>query len=163
MRKRTVTVTDKMQRRYRYISGLMRVNDTPMWGELTPLLPTYTRMIEWGWDDSIEFVPYWNPRGMFEFAPGESQKVAVSAWYRPDGKLVMCVFNGQKQSVTVRIALHPGKFPVKLRSFTKTSDMTSPDPVFDEEKTEPEVFPIENGSITIPVRAEDYRLLRFDE
>jgi hypothetical protein len=158
-----VKTAPSMQRRYRYLSGLMRVNDTPLWGELTPALPAYTRMVAWGWDDSVEFIPYWNTKGAFEFSPGEADKVAVSAWYRPDGKLIMCVFNGQKQSATIRITLHPDKCPVKLRSFSKVTDMTSPDPVLDEGKTEPEVFPLQNNALTIPVRPEDYRMLRFDE
>jgi len=158
-----VQIPPSMQRRYRYLSGLMRVNDTPLWGELTPALPAYTRMVEWGWDDSIEFIGYWNSKGAFEFSPGESDKVAVSAWYRPDGKLVMCVFNGQKQPVTVNITLHPEKFPVKLRAFTKALDMTTPDPVLEEGKNAPDSFPIQNNALSIPVRAEDYRMLRFDE
>lgn len=155
--------TPTQQRRFRYLSGLMRVNDVSLWGELTPPVPTYARMIEWGWGDQVEFVPYWNPRGAFEFEPGESNNVAVSAWYRPDGGLLMAVFNGGKAAATVRIRLHPKRFPVALRPFVSAFDMTSPDPVLDEAGTAPETFSVRDNALSVPVRAEDYRLLRFDE
>lgn len=41
--------------------------------------------------------------------------------------------------------------------------MTSPDPVLEEGKTEPDVVPLQNDALQMPVRAEDYRMLRFDE
>jgi len=68
--------------------------------------------------------------------------------------------NSDKESA-VTLKVNPGKFPVKLKEFSKLEDITSPVAVFHPEATEPDIFDYKAGSAKIDMRPRNFRLLIF--
>jgi hypothetical protein len=149
------------QRRMRHLSGLMRVHDTPLWGEMTPN-EVWFRLVDGGYDETVEFIPYWAPEGRITWDAGGRERVVASGWFRPDGKLLVLVFNDTDEPARVRLTLHPDRFPVALPAFTKATDLSSPDPVLDEGETAPPSWEVRDHTVEVEVRARDYRLLRYE-
>jgi len=147
---------------YRHLSGLCWVHDTPLWGEITPI-DIWFKLADWGWDEKVEFIGYWNSGDLFSLDSGGMESVVASLWYRTDGKLVAIIFNDTDKPAKAKLTLNPDKFPVKLKDFTKAVDISSPDEVLEEKKKKSDVFKVQNGSVSVELRARDYRFLMFEE
>jgi len=150
------------QRRDRHLCGLTWVHDTPIWGEIIPV-DVWCRLAEWGWDESVEFVGYWDTKGKFTLDTGGVKNIVASVWYRPDGKLVAIVFNDTDNAARAALKIHRDRFPVTLKNFSRAIDISSPDEVLDEGKKESDTFPVQDYSVTVDLRPRDYRFLMFEE
>ncbi len=154
-------------KRFRYITGLMLLHDVPFWGEFyacgvkgDPQIPWFKRA-KWGYDESVQFIPYWDTKGMIELITPEKQEIVASGWLKPDGELMVILFNNTEKNTTVKLKINPDKFPVKLKNFTLLEDITSPVEVFAPDATEPDIYKYKNGSAEIEMRPRDFRLLIF--
>jgi len=74
---------------------------------------------------------------------------------------MVIVLNNTDKDAVVNLNLHPEKFPVKLKEFSKAEDITSPVVAFNPEATEPDTYDCKAGSARIDMRPRDFRLLIF--
>jgi len=151
-------------KRMRHSTGLMLVHDTPFWGEFYGCgvkEDPWVKRARWGYDDKVTFIPYWDSRGILEVESPDTTNIVASAWLKPDGNLMVIVFNNTKEDAVVKLKLHPEKFPVKLRTFTKADDITSPVPAFSPGATKPDTYECKEGVLNVDMRPRDFRLLVF--
>ncbi len=151
--------------RMRYSTGLMMAHDTPFWGEFYGAgtkEDVWIQRARWGYDDTVEFIPYWDARKLLEVEGASRDTAVVSAWLRPDGKLMALILNTANAAATVRVKVNAAKFPVKLQAFTKAVDISSPVPALEPEAHEPTSYPYRNGTLEVDLRARDFRLLVFE-
>ncbi|MCM8777081.1 MAG: DUF6067 family protein, partial [Candidatus Omnitrophica bacterium] len=154
-------------KRFRYITGLMLLHDVPFWGEFyacgvkgDPQSP-WIKRAKWGYDETVQFIPYWDTKGMIKLEKTGKEEILASGWMKPDGNLMVILFNNTDTPATVKLKINTEKFPVKLKEFTALEDITSPVEVFNPDATEPDIYKYNNGSATIDVRPRDFRLMIF--
>ena len=148
----------------RYGTGLMLAHDTIFWywGEHfgkkadTGESPWLARA-RWGWDETVEFIPYWDSKGMLAVESSASTDIVASAWFTPDGNLTVIVFNNTDVSARVCIKVNERKFPVTLNPFSSAEDITSP--VTGSTASGPDVYEYRKGLLEVDMRPRDYRLL----
>jgi hypothetical protein len=153
-------------RRFRHITGLMLVHDAAFWGEFYACgvkEDPWVKRAEWGYDDTVEFVPYWDSRGMLEAESPNKEKIVASAWFRPDGNLMIILFNDTDDAASVRLKVNARQFPVALKEFARAVDITSPVTTLNPEATEPDTYEYSEGSLEVDMRPRDFRLLVFEE
>jgi len=152
-------------KRMRHSTGLMLVHDTPFWGEFYGCgvkEDPWVKRARWGYDKTVQFIPYWDSKGMFEVESPDTTNIVASAWLKPDGNLMVVLFNNTKANAVVNVKLHPEKFPVQLRKFIKAVDITSPVPAFDPKATKPDAYECKEGVLEVDMRPRDFRLLVFE-
>jgi len=145
----------------RHLSGLAWVHDTPLWGEIWPN-DVWFKLAEWGWDETVEFVGYWNSGELFSLDAGGIENIVASLWYREDGKVVAMIFNDTDKAAKATLKINADKFPVKIMNITKAVDISSPDELIEPDKKESDAFKVQNGAVTARLRARDYRFLMFE-
>jgi len=151
--------------RMRYSTGLMLAHDAQFWGEFYACgvkeEPGLKRAL-WGYDETVEFIPYWDSRKLIEVEGTAQGTAVVSAWLRPDGKLMAIVLNTANAAATVPVKVNVEKFPVKLLPFTKAVDITSPVLSLEPEATQSATYPYQDGRMNVELRPRDFRLLVFE-
>lgn len=163
-RKETGDPGPSYYRRMRHITGLLLLHDCHFWGEFYGCGAKYDPWVKrahWGYDDTVQFMPYWDNKDMLEVEYPEGKEALASAWLRPDGNLMVLLFNNASEDTVVKLKFHPGKFPVKLKEFTRAEDITSPVVAFNPEATEPDTYEYNAGNVKVEMRARDLRLLVF--
>lgn len=152
-------------RRMRYSTGLMMAHDAQFWGEFYACCakeePGLKRAL-WGFDETVEFIPYWDERKLIEVEGAARDTAVVSAWLRPEGNLMAIVLNTANAAATVPVKVNADKFPVKLLPFSKAVDITSPVPALEPEATQPAAYPYRDGVLEVDMRPRDFRLLVFE-
>jgi len=149
------------RRRYRHLSGLCWVHDSPIWGEIEPI-DAWFKLVDWGWDEKVEFIGYWNTRGAYELDAGGEKNIVASVWYRPEGKLAAIIFNDTDEPRRATLRINAEKFPVSLKSFTKAVDASTPDDVLEKDRKESDAFAVRDGVVKVDVKPRDYRFLIFE-
>ena len=150
----------------RYGVGLMLAHDTIFCGKAGGGEPfankgedPWIKRARWGYDETVKFIPYWDNKGMLEVESPDKKNIVASAWFRPDGNLMVIVFNNTDNPALVRLTVNEQKFPVKLRAFSSAEDITSPSQTSDA--TSPDVYEYKKGVLEVDIRPRDYRLLIF--
>ena len=144
----------------------MLAHDAQFWGEISVVgakEDPWVKRARWSYDDTVEFIPYWDNRGMFEVQSPDKDKIVASAWLRPDGNLMAIIFNDTDKAALVRLKLNEPNFPVVLKKVARAVDITSPVEAFNPEATEPDTYEYKAGVIEVDMRARDFRLLVFEE
>jgi hypothetical protein len=138
----------------RHISGLLLVHDNILWGNPSPD-PWIQRALRlWGWDDEVEFLPYWNNEKYIDVGSGDVSPVMVSLFRRPAG-LMTVVMNDSDRDATVRMKLNFKALGLEDAGFFSVHDMGHP-PL-----KRPGFGLGEDASLTVPLPKRSYRLLQF--
>ena len=87
----------------------------------------------------------------------------LAAWLRPDGNLMIIVFNNTDNATAVQLKVNMQKFPITLKKFSRVKDITSPVPDFNPEVAKPDIYEFMAGRLEIDMRPRDFRLLVFEE
>jgi hypothetical protein len=94
-----------------HIWGLQMVHDVPVWACQVPLC-VGRALGDLGWDDQVEFIPYWRKETGIHIQTPVSPVVA-SAWRRGDGNLLAIVMNDSDQPAQNRLKIDFARFGFK--------------------------------------------------
>ena len=148
-----------------------------MWSAGTPAhIPRAAR--ELGWDEQVEFIPYWRT-GTGIDVTSSVDPVVASGWRRGDGNLMVMIVNDSDKPDSCRLKIDFARYgfksgPVTCRDYG-ASGLGYPDSVFMPEQSrrtpphyiepdelEVKEFSVEEGKdIPVEVKEHSYRLLRF--
>ncbi|MFV2070158.1 MAG: glycoside hydrolase domain-containing protein, partial [Pirellulales bacterium] len=84
----------EVMRAAKHLVGLFTVHDAPMWQAWMPTMPlrrVWYVQRRFGWDDKVEFVPYWSNPAVLDLEPKDPAIVA-SVFKRP-GRIMIVVMN----------------------------------------------------------------------
>ena len=92
-----------------YIAGLGITHDNLIWPAYSNPRP-YVALKEakktFGWDDAVEFLPYWDNAKYVTLVDNADPKRIVCSLYRRPGALMAAVMNATPKPVTVTLKLH---------------------------------------------------------
>lgn len=110
-----------------HLVGLFLLHDSQMWPAWMngkPLFDVWAAQETFGWDDEVEFIPYWDKR-VSEYVTLETggvQPVVCSIFKRP-GKVMLVLFNNSDTDADVMLRLHGDK--IGLPNLTGIKDFYS--------------------------------------
>jgi len=137
-----------------HISGMLLVHDNLLWGNLHPD-PWIQRALRlWGWDDEVEFLPYWNNRKYVKADAGGVSPVMVSLFKRPAG-LMAVVMNDSDKDALVKMKFDFKALGLEDAGFFDVYDMGHP-PL-----KRPGLGLGKDGSVKVTVSKRKYLLLQF--
>jgi hypothetical protein len=91
-----------------HLWGLSLCHDVPVWGTYPPA--SVSRAIaELGWDDQVEFIPYWRTETGIE-VKAPAGPVVASGWRRGQGHLLLLVLNDSEQEVQAEVRIDLGRY-----------------------------------------------------
>jgi len=88
-----------------HLVGMALVHDSRLWATYAVMASQYAvwrAEQEFGWDASVEFLPYWRRDQYLAMEGGVPEKVVVSA-YRKPGRVLLVPLNDTDQPVTLRM------------------------------------------------------------
>ncbi|MBI3921252.1 MAG: hypothetical protein HY318_07535 [Armatimonadetes bacterium] len=146
-----------------HLLGLMMVHDSPCWAA------GYAENIvkateELGWDDKVDFVPYWRKGSGIEVT-SSVQPMVASSWKRGDGNLMVMVFNDSDKADQCQLRIDFAKYGFRSGKI-KCSDyghggLPYPDSLKPQDVKESVVEA--SQSINVDIGERSYRLLRFSQ
>lgn len=146
-----------------HLWGLMMVHDSPCWaaGNADNIVKATEEL---GWDDKVEFIPYWRKDTGIQVA-SSVQPVVASAWKHGDGNLLVMVFNDSDKADQCQLKIDFAKYGFKS-GVIKCRDhghggLPYPDSLKPQEVKESSLEMGQPMSINIGERS--YRLVRFYE
>jgi len=157
-----------------HLWGLSLCHDTPNWGCWTPACVARA-IAELGWDDKVEFIPYWRKQTGIEVKAPVSPVVA-SGWQRGQGHLLVMVMNDSDQAAQgelkidfARFGFKPGE--VKCRDYGGTG-LAYPDALFTyqvkaQKDVDPQLLPVQDtvvqagAGVPVELGRHSFKLLRF--
>ena len=166
-----------------HLWGLIFSHDAPVWSAGTPAnIPRATR--ELGWDEKVEFIPYWRENTGIEVI-STVDPVVVSGWRRRNGNLLLMIVNDSDKPDVCRLKLDLPKYgfensQVSMRDYG-AAGIGYPDSVFlptvnrhdpDQDSPyyrEPEEIEVQESivqegiDIQLEVKEHSYRLVRLFE
>ena len=132
-----------------HLCGLVLAHDAQVWPGTsinTPYREMWAALDEFGWDDAVEFLPYWR-NGDYVSVQGGADDLVVSLFKR-DGRLLAVVLNHTAKNLTPTITLN-----LKALGLTNLSDATPYDPIAKKD------CPLARGRLAVPMGAWSYRML----
>ncbi len=160
-----------------HLWALTFVHDVPCWSAGTPAnIPCAIR--ELGWNEKVEFVPYWRKETGIELF-STADPVVASAWRQGDGNLLVMVVNDSDTADVSRLKVDFAGFgfkpgPVTCRDYG-AAGLGYPDSLFIPEQerrkppyyVEPDAVPVKESTVVqatdvaVEVKEHSYRMLRF--
>jgi hypothetical protein len=160
-----------------HLWALLFAHDVPCWSAGTPAnIPRAIR--ELGWDEKVEFIPYWRKETGIEVS-STADPVVASTWRRGDGNLLVMVVNDSDTADVSRLKVDFAGFgfkpgPVTCRDYG-AAGLGYPDSVFLPEQQrrqpphylEPDAVPVKESTVVqaadlaVEVKEHSYRMLRF--
>lgn len=136
------------QKPINHLIGLVAAHDALIWPawEVRPNA-LWAAMDEFGWDDEIEFLPYWDNAELIEVLSPDAEDLLVSAFRRP-GRVMLVPLNNSDRDVTLRLRLDlaglglPREGRIPLRDAYHGGE-----------------FAIVDGAAEIPLPARGFRML----
>lgn len=104
---------------------------------------------EFGWDDKVEFLPYWNNYEYIEILSPESKDVVVSAYKRPD-KVMLIPFNNTDKDVILKLRLNIDRLGLGGKNDIRWTD-----------KLNAEEFNTKDSLLEVPMDGRAFRMLVF--
>ncbi|MBM4049852.1 MAG: hypothetical protein FJ279_32555, partial [Planctomycetes bacterium] len=107
----------------RHLVGLFTLHDAPVW---QAYMPTMALRLVWyaqarfGWDEQVEFVPYWRSRDLVSLDP-KSPELVASVFRRP-GRVMIVAMNNSDQAQEVTLAWDAEKLGLGGREFVRIED-----------------------------------------
>ncbi|MCL5674350.1 MAG: DUF6067 family protein [Candidatus Omnitrophica bacterium] len=147
-----------------HLWGLMMVNDASVWAAGTPA-NIMKAINDLGWDNKVDFIPYWKKNNGIEVSSSVSPVVA-SGWKREDGHLLMMVLNNSAQTASCSLKINFQKFgfnpgPVKIKNFGY-GGLGYPKRSYQPQKVE-KTSMLKNKSFTFQLNQHSYILLMFEQ
>ncbi|MDD5705105.1 MAG: DUF6067 family protein [Kiritimatiellae bacterium] len=143
-----------LEQSMRHISGLLLAHDILMWGNPAPDPWIQRALRRWGWDDRVEFLPYWRNAKHVRADTGGVTPVLISLFKRPAG-LIAVVMNDSDREAFVQIELDLNALGLGDAGFYRACDVGHP-PL----KTPSYAF--REGRVErVRVPARDYVMLQF--
>ena len=176
---------------YEHVAGLAMIHD--MWqfggndsGISVRLLTKMMRDMQW--DDTIEFMGYWDLGDSIEMIGGVPEKIVCSVYYKPAGTdaegkatqpwLMLVPMNNTDEEVTVTLRPNLTKFGMSDLENGQLRDMYKAVSYIHDWKTklnerdvEPpyiviegkrEVYPMQNGSVTLTIPKRNFKALLLE-
>lgn len=112
-----------------HLVGLFLLHDSqiwPAWMNGKPLFDIWAAQEKFGWDDDVEFIPYWDKR-VSEYVTLETGGVqpVVCSIFKRHGKVMLVPFNNSDTDADVMIRLHGDKMGLSNGTFTNIRDFYS--------------------------------------
>ena len=143
-----------MAQSMRHLAGLLLAHDILMWGQPQPDPWIQRTLRRWGWDDKVEFLPYWSNQRYVKVDAGGAAPVMVSLYRRPHG-LIAVVMNDTDAAVGVKLSVDLKALGLARAGFFSVADMGHP-------PLKTPRYSIGDGRIArIGVPARSYVLLQF--
>jgi len=146
-----------------HLWGLMMMHDSSVWaaGNAANIVKATEEL---GWDDKVEFIPYWRKNNGLQVR-SEVQPVVASGWKRGNGNLLVMVLNDSDTATSCQLSIDFGKFGFKGKSL-KVSDhghggLAYPDSLLPQEVKESNLQP--GQTLGLEVGQHSYRLVRLHE
>ena len=165
-----------------HLWALLFSHDVPVWSAGTPAnIPRAAR--ELGWDDQVQFIPYWHKQTGIEVT-SLVDPVVASGWKRGEGNLLVMVVNDSNEGNVCQLTIDFAKYgfqsdTIQCRDYG-AAGLGYPDSIFMTSKNRrnlgkdspPEYMLLEevevkesslvaNSDIPVEVKQHSYRLLRF--
>lgn len=172
---------DEVRAARAHLWGLTFSHDVPVWSAGTPAnIPR--AVLELGWNENVEFIPYWRKQTGIEVSSSVDPVVA-SGWRRGDGNLLVMVVNDSDEPDVCRLKIDLARYGfrngrVNCRDYG-AAGLGYPDTIFVPTgnrrnhlkespyyvhpwKIEVKEFSVEKaGDVPVEVKEHSYRLLRF--
>ncbi|MCM8761822.1 MAG: DUF6067 family protein, partial [Candidatus Omnitrophica bacterium] len=102
---------------------------------------------EFGWDDKVECLPYWRNSKYITLNIYHQDHFVATLWKR-ETKLLTLIFNNTDEDKTSNISFNFKTLGIKDRDNADLIDVETK-----------EIFKMKDGSVTVPVKKRDFRLL----
>jgi len=140
--------TSAAAKQVRHLLGMILVHDSQVWPAYSTEVP-YNQIRaaqdQFGWDDSLEFLPYWDNASYVTITPA-NENLVVSVFRDPARtKAMLVVFNNTDSNIDSTISLNFSNLGV--------SGTTLRDPINGE------TFPIANSQASVFMPYRDFRIL----
>ena len=131
-----------------HLLGLVLVHDALIWPawEVRPDA-LWRAQDEFGWDDAVTFLPYWESHECVRVLAPESDNVVVSVFRRP-GKAMLVPFNNTDTDVALRLGITPAKLGLVVTDGIRLRDAYHGGE-----------FVARDGVADVPVPARGFRML----
>ena len=109
----------------RHLVGLFTLHDAPMWQAympITALRQVWNGQSRFGWDEQVEFIPYWRNADVLKIEPGDDPRLVASIFKRP-GRIMIVAMNNTDEDADVRLSWDAAKLGVAGRTFTRIEDV----------------------------------------
>jgi len=140
--------TPAAEKEIRHLLGMILVHDsqvTPAYSSEVPYIQIREAQNEFGWDDSLEFLPYWDNAEYVTISP-TNENLVVSVFRDPaQTKAMLVVFNDTDSNISSTITLNFANLGV--------SGTVLRDPINSES------FPISGGQASVLMPYRDFRIL----
>lgn len=147
--------TEEGRKRVLHFLGLIAVHDAHFWYNWFPNYEDPLKVIqirdEFGWDDEVEFFPYWNNSEYIKILEGGKDNVVVSIFKR-HGKIMLVPFNNTDEDVKLKLFVNLEKL-----NFPKRQEILVVDKFSGEE------FKIKDNILDIPVEKRMFRMLVIED
>ncbi|MBL7041636.1 MAG: hypothetical protein ISR77_23585 [Pirellulaceae bacterium] len=144
-----------------HLWGLLAVHDGTTWAAGGPA--NRKPLDEMGWDEQVEFIPYWRADNGIRVTT-TAKPVVASGWRRGDANLVVMVLNDSDAAVTGELAIDFARFGFKDANAITCRDfgcggLAYPDSFQEQDPKESKVQP--GKAIRLDLGHHSHRLLRF--
>ncbi|MCS7264693.1 MAG: DUF6067 family protein [Armatimonadetes bacterium] len=133
-----------------HLIGLFFIHDSgmwPAWSNLEPYGRLFKAQDDFGWDEKVVFVPYWNLEGKAEINADGKQPVVMSLFLRP-GKVMFVPMNNTDEDVVAELKWDLGKVGLSGKKVVVLEDL------FRGER-----FAVNGNSVRIPLPKRKFRML----
>jgi len=136
----------------RHLFGLLFVNDVMSWGNDSAKLPVLEALWEHlGWDDRVEFIPYWRNQQYLNMDVYDENKIVASI-FRRERKVCIFAFNNTDNKVLAN-------FELKLEGLgiRGYENATLVEPIAKES------FKLKGRRVSVPLPPRDFRILFLEQ
>jgi len=132
----------------RHLMGLIMVHDTqcwPIYGLETEYNNLWTIQDDFGWNDTVEFLPYWNNSQYISITPSDCN-IVVSI-YKKTGKFMLVPFNNTDAAINATLTVNMNLLGFPPGTITLRDKLTN------------ETFSLIDGVISLPIDDRAFRIL----
>jgi len=100
-----------------HLVGLFTLHDAPVWQAYMPDMPlrkVWYAQSRFGWDEKVEFIPYWKSEGILSLGL-RNPDVVASIFKRP-GKMMVVAMNNTDEDVEIALSWNEGKLGVSANT-----------------------------------------------
>jgi hypothetical protein len=143
-----------------HLWGLLFVHDGTTWAAGGPA--NRRPLDEMGWDEQVEFIPYWRAGNGIQVTAA-AQPVVASGWRRGDANLVVMVLNDSDTRTSGELTINFSRFGFQQGALTcrdhGCGGLAYPDSFLDREPAESTLAP--DRPVPFDIGPHSHRLLRF--
>lgn len=139
--------SDKAEKPMNHLIGLALIHDSKCFmGDLTRYLqPVRDAQDKFGWDEKVEFLPYWNNSEYLKILSPISTNIVISAFKR-DAKLMLVPFNNTDTDNELTIKLDFDMLNIPKSSVVKDT-------------LDGKIYPVNHHIIKVPLKSRAFKIL----